>query len=104
MESKIFKINKAGLYCIGHYDAVGVRLLLGNPHSRGFVNLDEQDTVKLLKMLDVEWEDGGYLQDLLEGQYVLVGTDSFKFVSIGDPYGRKSIEIKGGETAAHVQC
>lgn len=97
METKVYRINKAGLYCIGHFRALGVRLEIGSPYTCGIIDLDYEQTVKLLDMLDIDWEDGFFLQDLLEGQNVLVGVDgSLYFKTIGDPYGNNRIEIGKG--------
>lgn len=98
MDGNVYRINKAGLYCIGHFRALGVKLEIGSPRTCGTIDLDYEQTAKLLDMLDIDWEDGFFLQDLLEGQNVLVGVDEqLYFKTIGDPYGNDHIEIgKGG--------
>lgn len=98
-EFKNFRINKAGTYCIGHFQVVGgTKLMIGNPGTCGSIQLDDRQTVKLLNILKVDWEDGGYLHELLEGQIVSVGVDdSLKFISIGDPFGNDLILLEGGD-------
>lgn len=98
MEHNIYRINKAGLYCLGHYRVLNVKLYIGAPDTCGTITLTFDNTVKLLDMLDVDWEDGDFIQDLLEGQYVLVGLDDkLYFKTIGDPYGNDCIEIGAGD-------
>lgn len=97
-EFKNFRINKAGSYCIGHFQAIeGTKLLIGNPGTCGNIHLNDEQTIKLLNILKVDWEDGGYLHELLEGQIVSVGMDGLKFISIGDPFGNDLILLEGGD-------
>ena len=87
-----FRINKAGTYCIGHYQVMtGTKLMIGDPGTCGCINLNDKQTVELLNILRVDWEDGAYLHELLEGQIVSVGMEGLKFVSIGDPFGKDLI-------------
>lgn len=96
---KNFIINKAGTYCIGHFQVLeGTRLLIGNPDTCGSIHLDDKQTIKLLNILGVDWEDGAYLQELLEGQIVSVGMDGLKFISIGDPFGNDIVLLEEGDS------
>lgn len=98
MESSIWKINKAGLYGIGHFNVMGVKLLLGDPNTRLQVDLTNKKTAQLLNALDIDWEDGGFIEDLLVGQTVKVDFgDDERAVSIGDPFGHKTIKLHDDE-------
>ena len=49
----------------------------------------------MLEVLGIDWEDGGYVSDLLIGQYVQITDDIDGYpLSIGDPYGNRSMELK----------
>lgn len=49
----------------------------------------------MLEVLGIDWEDGDFLSDLLVGHNVLVVDDIDGYpLSIGDPYGNRSMELK----------
>lgn len=92
--NNIYRINKAGLYGIGHFGVFEIRLLIGQPDTCGAISLTQEQVKELLGYLRIDWEDGAYLADLLEGRLVAMGFDEkdcFKFVSIGDPYDNKKV-------------
>lgn len=92
--NNIYRINKAGLYGIGHFGVFEIRLLIGQPDTCGSISLTQEQVKELLGYLRIDWEDGAYLADLLEGRLVAMGFDEkdcFRFVSIGDPYDNKKV-------------
>lgn len=95
MPSSIYRINKAGAYAVGHFKFIGMRLDLGSPQTCRQIDMDKKEVAGLLDILDIDWEDGGYLSDLLVGQNVLVADDIDDYpLCIGDPYGNRSMELK----------
>lgn len=95
MPSSIYRINKAGAYAVGHFKFIGMRLDLGSPQTCRQIDMDKKEVAGLLDILDIDWEDGGYVSDLLVGQNVLVADDIDGFpLCIGDPYGNRSMELK----------
>lgn len=95
MPSNIYRINRAGIYAVGHFRFVGLKLDLGRPRTIRQVDIHEKEIANLMDVLGIDWENGGYLSDLLEGQNVLVTDDEEgNLHSIGDPYGNRSIDLK----------
>lgn len=95
MPSSIYRINKAGAYAVGHFKFIGMRLNLGSPQTCRQIDMDKKEVAGLLDILDIDWEDGGYVSDLLVGQNVLVADDIDGYpLCIGDPYGNRSMELK----------
>lgn len=95
MPSSIYRINKAGAYAVGHFKFIGMRLDLGSPQTCRQIDMDKKEVAGLLDILDIDWEDGGYVSDLLVGQNVLVAGDIDGYpLCIGDPYGNRSMELK----------
>lgn len=95
MLSSIYRINKAGAYAVGHFKFIGMRLDLGSPQTCRQIDMDKKEAAGLLDILDIDWEDGGYVSDLLVGQNVLVVDDIDGYpLRIGDPYGNLSMELK----------
>ena len=92
--SNIYRINKAGLYGIGHFDVLEVRIMVGRPDTCGCIKFSQEKLRELLKCLRIDWEDGAFVNDLLEGQMVSIATDDKGyFTSIGDPYGNKVVML-----------
>lgn len=95
MPSSIYRINKAGAYAVGHFKFIGMRLDLGSPQTCRQIDMDKKEVAGLLDILGIDWEDGGYVSDLLVGQNVLVADDIDGYpLCIGDPYGNHSMELK----------
>lgn len=95
MPSSIYRVNKAGAYAVGHFKFIGMRLDLGSPQTCRQIDMDKKEVAGLLDILDIDWEDGGYVSDPLVGQNVLVADDIDGFpLCIGDPYGNRSMELK----------
>lgn len=92
----VFRINEAGLYGIGHFNVFRIMLHLGRPATCISIELPPEKLKELLTILEVNWEDGAYIRDLLVGKLVMLGlTDEHGYArTIGDPYGNKSMEIK----------
>lgn len=96
MKPRIYKITNAGLYITGHTQTMGIKIMIGSPCTCGAVTLTEKQTFELLKILHIDCEDGGYLQDLLIDQYVLMGFDDEGYIrSVGDPFGNNAINLEG---------
>lgn len=95
MPSSIYRINKAGAYTVGHLRFIGMRLDLGTPQTCRCIDIDKKDIADLLEVLGIDWEDGGYVSDLLIGQHVQITDDIDGYpLSIGGPYGNRSMELK----------
>lgn len=95
MPSSIYRINKAGAYAVGHFKFIGMRLDLGSPQTCRQIDMDKKEVAGLLDILDIDWEDGGHVSDLLVGQNVLIADDIDGYpLCIGDPYGNRSMELK----------
>lgn len=95
MPSSIYRINKAGAYAVGHFKFIGMRLDLGSPQTCRQIDMDKKEVAGLLDILDIDWEDGDYVSDLLVGQNVLVADDIDGYpLCIGDPYDNRSMELK----------
>ena len=92
--SDIYRINKAGLYGIGHYGVLETRIMIGQPDTCGCVSLSHDKLKELLDCLRINWEDGYFINDLLTGQMVAMETDEhLLFTSIGDPYGHEKVML-----------
>ena len=92
--SDIYRINKAGLYAIGHFNALKLCLMVGRPDTCRCIEITQEKLKELLKCLRIDWEDGDFVNDLLEGQLVSIATDDQDYiVCIGDPYGNKSVML-----------
>lgn len=92
--SEIYRINKAGLYGIGHFGVLEVHIMVGRPDTCGSIKLTQDKLKELLNCLRIDWEDGAFVNDLLKGQMVSICTDDKGyFTSIGDPYGNKVVML-----------
>lgn len=79
---------------MGHFKFIGMRLDLGSPQTCRQIDMNKKEVAGLLDILDIDWEDGGYVSDLLVGQNVLVADDIDGYpLCIGDPYGNRSMEL-----------
>lgn len=92
--SDTYRINKAGLYGMGHYGMFETRIMIGRPDTCGSIKLTPEKLKEVLNCLHIDWEDGGFINDLLNGQMVSITTDDDGyFISIGDPYGNKVVML-----------
>ena len=95
MSNNIYKIVDLGLYCIGHFRATEIRILIGNPQPCGHIVLSQQQMMELLGVLRIDWEDGDYLHNYLKEQFVTIECDEDgKFALIGDPFGNNFIDLR----------
>lgn len=93
----IYRINKAGAYVVGHFNLCDVRLDLGRPKTCRVITLSPGKAMGLMRILGVDFEDGAYMADALEGQNVeLVDDEDGNPLFLGDPYGNKSIDLRDG--------
>lgn len=93
----IYRINKAGLYVTGHVRSSAIQLLLGNPGTCRSIDLNVRDAMGLLDVLGIDWEDGVFLNEALKDEFVMVSDDeNGHSLSIGDPYGNDSVDLKVG--------
>lgn len=100
MPSAIYRINKAGAYAMGHFNFLGMRLDLGSPEACCYIDTSKKEVACLLDILDIDWEAGRYVAEQLAERNVLVIDDIDGYpLSIGDPYGNRSMELK---EARHV--
>lgn len=93
----IYRINKAGAYVVGHFNLCDVRLDLGRPKTCRAITLSPGKAMGLMRILGVDFEDGAYMADALEGKNVqLVDDEDGNPLFLGDPYGNKSIDLREG--------
>ncbi|WP_217969015.1 hypothetical protein [Adlercreutzia caecimuris] len=97
MEGTVYRINFAGAYALGHFRAVGLKLHLGRPETCRELSVTAGQLADLIDCLGIDWEDGGYVSNLLIGRNVLlVDDDGGRPMSIGDPYGNGAVELSEG--------
>lgn len=91
----VYRINKAGAWVVGHFNLCEIRLDLGRPKTCRVIPMTTGQAVGLMRCLGVDFEDGAYMADALEGQNILVvdGEDGGPLF-LGDPYGNKSIDLR----------
>lgn len=95
MDDTIYRINKAGAYAVGHFDSIGLKIALGRPLTCRMLDLTCKQAMKLLNCLDIDFEDGAWLSDALEGQVVLVTDDEEGHaIYIGDPFDTKCVDLE----------
>lgn len=77
MDEKIYRINRAGAYFIGHFNTYELKVEFGNPNTCLSIQVPKVSQVipKLLNELGIDWEDGNYLDKYLVGQFVKIGFD-----------------------------
>lgn len=77
MEEKIYRINSVGAYFIGHFNTYELKMELGCPNTCMSLSFSKTSNTlnKLLNELNVDWEDGGYINNLLKGQIIKVYFD-----------------------------
>lgn len=93
--TKVYQINEAGLYAIGHFNTCVIRLYLGCPDTCLSIELTQNKLLKLMELLKLDFEDGTYVGKALVGQHVLVYFDESHHVQrIGDVFGHHNIEIR----------
>lgn len=91
----IYRINKAGAWVVGHFNLCEIRLDLGRPKTCRVVTMKPGQAMGLMRYLGVDFEDGAYMADALEGQNVqLVDDEEGNPLFLGDPYGNKSIDLR----------
>lgn len=78
MDEKIYRINKAGAYFIGHFQTYELKIEFGDPHTCLSIQVPKLNRVipKLLNELGIDWENGDYLDKYLVGQFVKIGFDN----------------------------
>lgn len=91
----VYRINKAGAWVVGHFNLCEIRLDLGRPKTCRVIPMTTGQAMGLMRCLGVDFEDGAYMADALEGQNILVvdGEDGGPLF-LGDPYGNKSIDLR----------
>lgn len=91
----VYRINKAGAWVVGHFNLCEIRLDLGRPKTCRVVTMKPGQAMGLMYCLGVDFEDGAYMADVLEGQNILVVDDEDgNPLFLGDPYGNKSIDLR----------
>ena len=95
MGDATYRINKAGAYAVGHFNSIGLKIDLGRPLTCRTLDLTCRQAMKLLYCLGIDFEDGAWLSDALEGQVVIVTDDEEGHpICIGDPFGTKCVDLE----------
>lgn len=93
--NNIFKVEKCGAYYFAHYNLFSIHFVLIRPGACVHLDLSDEKTKELINLLNLDCENGKYITEILEGQYIhLIFDDNYEINSIGDPYGEKHIKIK----------
>lgn len=100
--NNIWKIEKAGLYRFGHIGSTYVNVEITRKSLHWAFRMTAEQAESLLRVLDIDSEDGVYLHEALRGKFVTVIGDgemffASKVVRVGDPYGEEFIDIRYGE-------
>lgn len=100
--NNIWKIEKAGLYRFGHIGSTYVNVEITRKGLHWSFTLTVEQAESLLRVLDIDSEDGVYLHEALRGKFITVIGDNelykaSKVVRVGDPYGEEFIDIRYGE-------
>lgn len=98
MENNIWKIEKAGLYFFGHVNAYFLRVELSRRGTFWAFSLPVEKVQQFLDILDLDYEDGKYVYELLHGKYITVMGDNGSHIGsvvkrIGDPYGFELMDV-----------
>lgn len=98
MENDIWKIEKAGLYFFGHINAYFLRVELSRRGTFWAFSLPVEKVQQFLDILDLDYEDGKYVYELLRGKYITAMGDNGNHVGsvvkrIGDPYGFELMDV-----------
>ena len=97
MAGTVYRINFAGAYALGHFRTIGLKLHLGRPATCRELSVTAEQLADLIDCLGIDWEDGGYVSNLIIGRNVLlVDGDDGRPVSIGDPYGNGAVGLREG--------
>lgn len=101
-ENNIWKIEKAGLYYFGHVHAYFLRVELSRKGSGWSFSLPVEKVEQFLDILDLDYEDGKYVHELLRGKYITAMGDNDNHIGsvvkqIGDPYGFELMDIREDE-------
>lgn len=99
MENNIWRIEKAGLYFFGHVNAYFLRVELSRKGSGWSFSLPVEKVKQFLDILDLDYEDGKYVHELLRGKYITAIGDNDSHVGsivrhVGDPYGFELMDIR----------
>ncbi len=104
MENDIWKIEKAGLYFFGHINLWCFKVEISRRGTHWAFSMLAEKVPALLDILDIDYEDGLYAYEALQGKLITVipeSNDTFasdnKVVKVGDPYGMELIDILGDE-------
>lgn len=102
MDNNIWKIEKAGLYYFGHVHAYFLRVELSRKGSGWSFSLPVEKVKQFLDILDLDYEDGKYVHELLRGKYITAIGDNDCHVGsivrkVGDPYGFELMDIREDE-------
>lgn len=91
MAETIYRINSAGVYATGHFGSLELKIDLGRPETCRQIKLSKREMASLMDVLGVDWEDGGYVHELLVGRDVLIRDDARGYpVSFSNVYGSKT--------------
>lgn len=102
MDNNIWKIEKAGLYYFGHVNAYSLCVELSRKGSGWSFCLPVEKVKQFLDILDLDYEDGKYVHELLHGKYITAIGDNGNHIGsvvkqVGDPYGFELMDIKEDE-------
>lgn len=98
--NNIWKIEKAGLYRFGHIGSTYVNVEITRKSLHWAFSMTVEQAESLLRVLDIDSEDGVYLHEALRGKFVtVIGDDESMFrattvVRVGDPYGEEFVDLR----------
>jgi hypothetical protein len=98
--NNIWKVEKAGLYLFGHVGNTYVNVEITRKSLHWAFMMTIEQAKSLLRVLDIDSEDGVYLHEALKGKFItVVGDDaslykSSKVVRVGDPYGEEFVDLE----------
>ena len=98
--NNIWKIEKAGLYRFGHIGCTYVNVEISRKGLHWAFRMTVEQAESMLRVLDIDSEDGVYLHEALRGKFVTVIGDNEEMfrattvVRVGDPYGEEFVDLE----------
>lgn len=93
----VYQINSAGLFYVGHFNKAMYKITFGNPDTRLYYTFSLNSDIfnVLSNLLNLDVEDGVYMDKLLLGKNIMLYFDDKDFlVGFGDIFENRIIDIE----------